>query len=120
MRQLIVCCCVLLVCGVAEAGKVSLIQFDSAVNAQYVGYTYTETTAFSWSTFSYVTTETIILAVNMADTKTPGYNYIYGVNLITNAHVVGTSYKWRIRPGTLTPPAGVGAPIDEGDQVAVP
>ena len=37
MRKLIVCCCVLLVCGVAEAGKVSLIQFDSAVNAQYVG-----------------------------------------------------------------------------------
>ena len=120
MKKWIVCCCVMLACGVAEAGKVILTQYDASATASLVGNTYTTTTTWNWWTYQYVTTETNIYAGQMTDSAAPNYNYLYAVTLSGTAHVVGTSYTWRIRPGTVTNPAGWGAPVAYGTQTATP
>ena len=85
-----------------------------------MGHTYTTTTTFNWWTYRYVITETNIIAVDMTDSAAPNYNYIYAVTLDTTAHVVGTSYTWRIRPGTALNAPGWGAPVAYGTQTATP
>ena len=120
MKTFMVLCCVLLACGVAEAGTVVVSRFDSAANASHVGYTYRIAQTWNWATFSFVTTEVLILSGQLADTSTPGFNYIYAARLSGPAHVVGTGYTWKIRPGVLTTPGAWGAPSSSGTFTAIP
>lgn len=111
----------LLVCGVAEAGKVIVTQYNSSATADLVAYTYSSTTTFNWLRYRYETTEAVVTSGQMADSAAPNYNYIYAATLDSATfHVVGTSYPWRVVTGTVLPLSSWGAVQSSGTFTAIP
>lgn len=93
MKRMIVC--VLLLCGVADAGTVTVAQYSSVNNDALYAYTY-KMVATSTSPPT-PPVETLICGGTMQKQESNYYHWIYVKSLTDPQHVVGTAYPWRVK-----------------------
>lgn len=91
MKKMLVC--VLLLCGMVEAGAVTIAQFSQVDNDAMYTYSLVATSTSPPTP----PTETLIYGGTMAKQDSPYYHWIYAKELTGSLHVVGTAYPWRVK-----------------------